>query len=794
MRLRYLVSVSALAVTLGAGAQAFAADGAQSTTLETVVITSQKRTEKLEDVAVAASVVSSNDLAKNNVSDISDLNNLVPSVQLNGTLNGRVPMAIRGVSSNAPEGAVGTPSGVLIAIDGIPVPSDAFGANQLEDVSNVEVLKGPQSTLGGRTAAQGVINVITHSPTASFRDGVNATVTGDGEFRVNGFVSGPISDQLRFSLAGWAATVPYPVKNVYNGGDKYTSQDFSGLRGKLFYQFNENLDATLAVRASQTKSDGFNFVYTYIQPNAALFGLPPLSASVILPGIKANMSNLTNDTIASSGAKVSDFDTSLIVNYHLGANTLTSTTSLLDERSSNIQDLFATSVYEYNTFYNTLFAGACAHGAPIPFCGFPTTWNNTQQLDYHIQQETEELKLVSPADQKLSYVLGAFFSGTRSTLDGYRGLVMALSADKVTPTSLSSAVYGRSTYKVTDDVSLITGLRVNVDTIKLGYYQQYDGTIFGGTPAVAATLTQPATQNISTSASSTQTTVVGDVALQKKLTANSMVYASYSRGYSPEVYNTNLALTQQNMVETPVKEEMIDSFEIGSKGLYLEHRLMINADIFYTKYNNYQIKQIVANGATDPPTDLTNGDATTQGVEIDTAYQVSQNLKVTADASFIDAKFTKYNNAPCYVASPEPATCTAITGTTTYVTNLSGTTLPNSPKFKMVVGAEDRIPFDSTPYTLVLGGTYSYRAKAQMLADGNPQGMQGAYGLLNLRVGIEDAKHHATLTLFADNVLAKTYYTDIEDFWGSPWGANAVVGQPGRDSKGVFGLKLNASF
>ena len=92
--------------------------------LEEVIITAQKRPERLEDIPVAAQVVSSQALAAANVADLSDLNNLVPSVQLNGTINGRVPTGIRGISSVSSEGTVGISSGVAVMIDGVP---GAFG-------------------------------------------------------------------------------------------------------------------------------------------------------------------------------------------------------------------------------------------------------------------------------------------------------------------------------------------------------------------------------------------------------------------------------------------------------------------------------------------------------------------------------------------------------------------------------------------------------------------------------------------------------------------------------------------
>src|SRR5262249_15615614 len=153
-------------------------------------ITAQKRPERLADIPVAAAVISSAAISGSNSSDISDLNKLVPSVNLNGSFNGRVPIGIRGISSVFNEGTVRLSSGVAIMVDGIPVPSDSMGGNQLEDIQSIEVLKGPQATLGGRTAATGVINIVTRKPSEVFTGDVALSATNDSEYRLNAFLSG----------------------------------------------------------------------------------------------------------------------------------------------------------------------------------------------------------------------------------------------------------------------------------------------------------------------------------------------------------------------------------------------------------------------------------------------------------------------------------------------------------------------------------------------------------------------------------------------------------------------------
>ena len=135
-RIAVWASVSVIALSAPAyGQSTTAPDKATADSgVAEIVITAQKRSEKLSDAPVAASVVTMAALSATDSSDISDLNKLVPSVQLNGSINGRVPMGVRGVSSVSNESTVGIASGVEVLVDGIPVPSDSMAGNALEDV------------------------------------------------------------------------------------------------------------------------------------------------------------------------------------------------------------------------------------------------------------------------------------------------------------------------------------------------------------------------------------------------------------------------------------------------------------------------------------------------------------------------------------------------------------------------------------------------------------------------------------------------------------------------------------
>ncbi len=771
MRKSYLIVTGAMLV-LAASLQWSGASAESSTdnvtTLEEIVITAQKRPEKLQDVPVSAQVVSAAALANANVADLSDLNNLVPSVQLNGTINGRVPTGIRGISSVSNEQTVGISSGVAINIDGVPVPSDSFDANNVAGIQNIEVLLGPQSTLGGRTAASGLINLVTRGPSDTLQGFATTTVTDDGEYRVEGFLSGPLSDRVDASLSAYKFTTPYPITNLATG-DK-TTQDVSGARVKFLFKVTEDLDVQLMAHDELTQGSGFNFVYTYITPGRCLLftPCPPfLSQASLLPGITPGPDNLAyKSPVTSAGATHRDNDYSVIVNDRLpGGYTLTATTAFSEERQNQTQDLFAVD----NFFFQTLT------GANV--------FLNTQNQVSTVKQQSAEVKIVSPSDLAVSWLAGVFYSDTNVDEVYTRTLPPAALDDHVVPDTKTADVYARTTWKFTPTTSLVTGLRFNHDEIG-NRYNQY----------VSVGVSPPVFTSISSDSSDT---VVGDVALKQQFTENVMGYLSYSRGYSPAAYNTSAVLTS-NAPQTPVGKESINSYELGAKGTYFDRTLTLNADIFDTIYTDYQIQSYAYQpGELTPPLNLSSvGKAQTRGAELASEWLATPYTRLNLSAAYIDAKFVTYTGAPCYGLQTAAEGChtEVINGQPTPAQSVSGDTMPNSPKFKATFGTEQRVPLPVVPYELVFGGTYTYRTSAQMLPDQNPYAIQSGFGLLNLNAAIQTNDGKFSARVFVNNVTNHHYFSDVEDFWSGPWNGNAVIGQPARDSVRYAGLKFTVSF
>jgi iron complex outermembrane receptor protein len=746
--------------------------------LEEVVITAQKRTERLEDVPVSAQVVGANALENSNVSDVSDLNKLVPSLNVNGTISGRAPLGIRGISSVSNEQAVGVPSGVAIMVDGVPVPSDSDLGNNIEDVQSVEVLKGPQATLGGSTAAAGIVNYVTFNPTDTYQGAGSLTGTTDHEYRTSGHVSGPIANGLDFSLSAYDAHRYFPITNEFYG-TKADQRDY-GVRAKLLWKINDDIDAKLTYHHGTVQQHGFNFVYTHLQPGADLLFTPgPLTQALELPGITPSWQNLDyKSPVSTAGHRSDDNDANLDLNFNLGGGyTLTSTSAYQHESQVSVQDLFAVANY----FFDTLVTGSFAD----PITSDPHVFNNTQLQQEYLTQKSEELKLVSPADLPLSFVAGFFYSDSKVEEIYHRGLPPAALNLDVRPDTTTYDVYGRVTWKLTDDNALIGGLRYNRDHLSYTYNQ----IIYNGEGPWYS------------SGSDNSSAVVGDLSFQHRFTQDQMAYATYARGYSPKVYNTAITLTSDAEFE-PVGQEHINHFEIGTKGTYLDHTLTLNLALFETIYNDYQIQSYeLLPGQITSSLDLQSaGKAETRGMEFDTSWRATETTTISLSGAYIDAYFADYKGAPCEgfaVAGVPPANCTA-QGTPpnlTYIQDMSGQTMPNAPRWKFYFDGQQKVPLAGLPFDLMGDVNWSYRTSAQMLPDNNPEAVMGAFGITNISIGVQSKSGKWSVTAFCNNLFNKIYYQDVEDFWNGPWSnTSTVIAEPARDAVRYGGLRINARF
>jgi iron complex outermembrane receptor protein len=214
--------------------------------MEEIFVTAQRRTELIQDVPIAMTVQSQEDLARAGILDIRDLGQVVPGLTFAGQAMIAVP-AIRGVQSRI--GQAGNEQPVAIYVDGVYQSNQIVNMFDLADISRVEVLKGPQGTLFGRNTTGGAIRIETISPQYEFQGKVGGEYgyyTGSdedsGDYSVNGYITGPIvEDVLAFSLSGYYRNVDGFLTNDVTGGGSGDVEKYI-IRGKLLWEPTENID------------------------------------------------------------------------------------------------------------------------------------------------------------------------------------------------------------------------------------------------------------------------------------------------------------------------------------------------------------------------------------------------------------------------------------------------------------------------------------------------------------------------------------------------------------------------
>jgi iron complex outermembrane receptor protein len=250
--------------------------------LEEVVVTATKREQTLQDVPVAVTVTTGETLTKAVVRDVSDLASIVPSLrvsQLQTSTN--TNFIIRGFGNGANNPGIEPSVGVFI--DGVYRSRSAGSIGDLVDVQRVEVLRGPQSTLFGQNASAGVISVVTQKPQFEWGGFVEGSVGNLNERVVKGRVTGPLSDNLAFSLAGSLNKRDGYFKNLSNGAD-LNDRDRWDVRAQLLWNASENTSVRLIVDKSEIDELCCGVSNLLNGPTGALVQNPAFGNGLIYPG------------------------------------------------------------------------------------------------------------------------------------------------------------------------------------------------------------------------------------------------------------------------------------------------------------------------------------------------------------------------------------------------------------------------------------------------------------------------------------------------------------------------------
>src|SRR5579859_5345665 len=230
-RLNVTALSTTILVTLGGGAPlpAFAAsdagDAAESPieALQEVVVTAQKREQNVQSVPLSVQVIGEAQLSAAGIVNFEDFNRVAPSLLVRTDVTPiNSTVAIRGIGTSA--FGIGVEPSVAVVVDDVPLAFQSRAFGNMTDISRVEILAGPQSTLYGKSATAGLINIVTPYPTSEFSGKFEATGTTDSERDFSGWLSGPLTDTLSGRLSVISSDFPGTIRNLYTGwksdGDK----------------------------------------------------------------------------------------------------------------------------------------------------------------------------------------------------------------------------------------------------------------------------------------------------------------------------------------------------------------------------------------------------------------------------------------------------------------------------------------------------------------------------------------------------------------------------------------------
>jgi iron complex outermembrane recepter protein len=580
-------------------AQSQAAAGAAPTdsgsSLEAIIVTAQKRSERLQDVPVTISALSTADLARNNVQAARDLPSVVSGLVWSNQ-GAWIEPNIRGVYTNV--AAIGSGSPIAIYLDGIYQPSQSGTIFDLPDVSRIEVLKGPQGTLFGRNATGGAITIYTKDPsfttTGSFDVSAGAYTGSDvqtaGHYNVKGYISGPlIADTLAGSLsASYDDTDGYLTNDV--NGSRAGKIQSSVIRGKLLWKISDS---------AQIVATAF---YTQHQDATAEAGVPQngVTAAAVYPGSILPSSQPWHFTYGGeTPAAYQDVrGGSIKATFDFNAGTLTSLTGFTNSGVRNVVAIAAA----YAPACVTAFV--CINGVVLP----------------RDQAVSQEFDFASKKIGKFSYVAGLF--GLYDNAREHDSYNEGLFSDDTVITTHAAAIFAEGTYEWTDQFSTIVGVRVSRDSLNA------TGRDF--------------TQAFTVYGDRSWDSVTPRASLIYKFNSNLNAYFTYSQGFKAGVVSGQISPDPA----PPADPEKISAYEVGLKSA--TDKFTANVAAFYYDYRDLQVE--VFNNLVTTPENATTAEI--YGLDFDGAVKLTNNFELRAVGSWLPT--AKYKSFPHAIAFVQP--------------------------------------------------------------------------------------------------------------------------------------------
>ncbi len=576
------------------------------TRLPEVKVTAERRETTLQKTPVTVNVIDANELEKRSVTKLADLAGLAAGVNIPNQWTNTQSVFIRGIGSSRP---IGNPS-VGWYLDDVYIPR-SFGSSflgSLPDIERVEVLHGPQGTLYGQNTSSGALKLISRQPTAQPHAWASVGLGNQGQVETRGYATGTLSPELL------TASVALASSHIDGDVDNhYLDKDVNGYENKQFRTIfhltpSDTFDAVLSVDGLHGHATG-----------------GPTPTNYPGSGKRRNFSDIGEEQ-----------------NYDSGGASLKLQSWLNDQLSVK-------SVTAYRNFDVDM-----PSDDPYP------TYVQGFDQDLNQEQYSQEFQLLGDYG-RLSFITGLMLWHEVFEMDRLSWNNNAFSVIDSKSTTNSIGLYGQSTYKFTDALSLTLGLRLNKE------WREMDSAAYNSN-ATGAQLAQRYSVN---GLKEEYEAVTPKVTLDYQWTPELLTYATWAVGETAGGWNP--ASASLAIAQTPVDPEKVTSYELGLKSTLWDGRLRNNLALFYNDYEDYQasINNPVVNGQLITGAVIANaGQAHTYGAEWESTLKASRNLEFNLNLAYLRTRFDEFLN-PTGAAS----------------TDFTGYELPYAPRWSGSIGS-----------------------------------------------------------------------------------------------------------
>ena len=558
---------------------------AQGPQLEEVVVTAQKRAQSLQDVPIAISAFTSDDLDRINSATLADLQYSTPNLTVSPNGRSNASIGIRGVSdfSRNP----GYDNRVGVYVDGLFVGRSAAANQATLDLERIEVLRGPQGTLFGKNTVAGAISLTTKAPSNEFYGFVKAEIGNYSRQSVTAMVNAPLTDNLFAKVMINDTQRDGHVKNLFTGGD-LNGLDDQSIRLQLRYE-GESTSATFSVDQDERKAP---FHGREALVNAPAYAPAPYEVRFDEP---------QRQDIELEGMGL-----------------------VIDHELSNGMSFSSLTGYRKTDFKNNAeedYTDSQVITSPYS--------RVTSSLGEVSEQTSQEFRWVSPTNDSLDYTFGLYYfdqtneSNSSAALLG--GVVSVQVPATVDVTSYAAYIHGN--VSISEKLQFTGGVRYTYEEKDV----QFDITDTTGLFINASYNDSFSTDDISPK-----------LGLNYFMTDDTMVYVSYGRGFKSGGWNVDFVSTLEQLA---FDDESVNSAEIGIKTTLWDGRARVNLAYYDAQYDDFQVRQFVETSAGSTVATITNaGEVTTTGIEADIEILLTDNITLWATYGDTDSTFDKFKN------------------------------------------------------------------------------------------------------------------------------------------------------